>query len=105
MLESTASGTVDIKTRLYSETEHMRIHSKKKKKKANKMFYKMQPTASTKPAIFADVWRRNPKTHSRPLLQGLKTKVGSCRGKSSCLTGGGLIRGHPLILEPLQLRG
>lgn len=98
MLESTASGTVDIKNRLYSETEHMRIYS-------NKMFYKTQPTASTKPAIFADVWRRNPKTHSRPLLQGLKTKVGSCRGKSSCLTGSGLIRGHPLILKPLQLRG
>lgn len=82
MLESTASATVDFKNRLYSETEHMRINSKIKKKKANKMFYKIQPTASTKPAIFADVWRRNPQTHSRPLLRGFKTKVGSCRGKS-----------------------
>lgn len=32
MLESTASGTVDIKNRLYSETEHMRIYSKIKKR-------------------------------------------------------------------------
>lgn len=33
MLESTASATVDFKNRLYSETEHMRINSKIKKKK------------------------------------------------------------------------
>lgn len=63
------------------------------------MFYKVQPTASTKPAIFADVWRRNLELTAVRFHGLSKPKAAVAVAKAHAELAVVLIRGHPLILK------
>lgn len=69
------------------------------------MFYKVQPTASTKPAIFADVWRRNLELTAVRFHGLSKPKAAVAVAKAHAVLAVVLIRGHPLILKTTTITG